>query len=112
MKTQCVPATQLARRRRRRLPEQDLLGRLRHYEGLLNKNNIPFEPIDEPSADQTYEDPCKDGLISAVGVSSGDLAIQESETQKNEAVFETKCALPSEFDVHITDIHLGVSGTP
>jgi hypothetical protein len=43
-KVQCVPATQ-ARRRRRRFPERDLLGRLRRYEDLLRQHNIKFDPL-------------------------------------------------------------------
>jgi hypothetical protein len=88
-RAQCVPATQLARRRRRRLPEHDLLGRLRHYEQLLNKNNIPFEPIVEDYASQALEGEGEDGEVSTVGITT----MQEPESQKNEAVFETKYAL-------------------
>lgn len=43
-RAQCVPATQVARRRRR-FPERELLERLRHYEGLLRHHNIKFEPM-------------------------------------------------------------------
>ncbi|CAM1509628.1 Fc.00g033670.m01.CDS01 [Cosmosporella sp. VM-42] len=42
--TQCVPATQ-ARRRRRRFPERELLDRLRKYEDLLRQHNVRFEPL-------------------------------------------------------------------
>ena len=43
--TQCIPSTQVPRRRRRRFPERELLERLRKYEDLLRKNNINFEPL-------------------------------------------------------------------
>lgn len=42
--TQCVP-TSAPRPRRRRFPERELLDRIRHYEGLLCKNSIIFEPL-------------------------------------------------------------------
>jgi len=42
---QCVPAALVPRQRRRRFPERDLLDRLRHYESLLQENNISFEPL-------------------------------------------------------------------
>ncbi|RHZ45563.1 uncharacterized protein CDV56_104368 [Aspergillus thermomutatus] len=40
---QCVPATQV--RRRRRFPERELLERLRRYEDLLRQNDIQFKPL-------------------------------------------------------------------
>lgn len=40
---QCVPATQV--RRRRRFPERELLERLRGYEDLLRQNDIQFQPL-------------------------------------------------------------------
>ncbi|KAJ5632278.1 hypothetical protein N7490_008617 [Penicillium lividum] len=43
-RTQCIPATQ-TRARKRRLPERELLGRLRKYEDLLRKNNVKFDPL-------------------------------------------------------------------
>jgi hypothetical protein len=49
-RTQCVPATQVARRRRRRVPERELLERLRMYEDLLRQHNIKFEPLHKDSA--------------------------------------------------------------
>ncbi|KAK9319080.1 C6 zinc finger domain protein [Lipomyces orientalis] len=56
---QCVPATLALRQRRRRFPERELLERLRHYEGLLRQNNIQFEPLHGPAAEQTS--PSEDG---------------------------------------------------
>lgn len=46
----CVPSTLATRRRKRRLPERDLLDRLHKYEDLLRQNNIPFQAFDRPSA--------------------------------------------------------------
>lgn len=43
--SQCVPATRVPRKRRRRFAERDLLTRLRHYESLLREHNIDFEPL-------------------------------------------------------------------
>lgn len=45
---QCLSGAAVPRQRRRRFPERELLERLRHYEGLLSKNNIPFEPLHAP----------------------------------------------------------------
>jgi hypothetical protein len=42
---QCLPATRVPRKRRRRFAERDLLDRLRHYEALLREHNIQFEPL-------------------------------------------------------------------
>lgn len=57
---QCVAAT-LARQRRRRFPERELLERLRHYEGLLRQNNIKFEPLHTPAAE--HASPSEDGTL-------------------------------------------------
>ncbi|KAL1303046.1 hypothetical protein AAFC00_003356 [Neodothiora populina] len=44
-RVQCTPAASLGpRQRRRRLPERELLDRLRYYESLLQQNHIKFEP--------------------------------------------------------------------
>jgi ribosomal protein L13E len=42
---QCTSAALLPRQRRRRFPERELLDRLRHYEDLLRRNHIQFEPL-------------------------------------------------------------------
>ncbi|KAE8136518.1 hypothetical protein BDV38DRAFT_284003 [Aspergillus pseudotamarii] len=47
---QCIPATG-ARQRRRRFPERELLERLRRYEALLRQNNIPFDPLHQPTVE-------------------------------------------------------------
>lgn len=49
-RAQCVPSTQVSRRRKRRFPERELLERLRKYEDLLRQNNINFEPLHKESA--------------------------------------------------------------
>ncbi|EFR05340.1 C6 zinc finger domain-containing protein [Nannizzia gypsea CBS 118893] len=40
-----VPCEQATRQRRRRFSERELLARLRHYEGLLRRHNIEFDPL-------------------------------------------------------------------
>jgi hypothetical protein len=47
---QCESAALAPRQRRRRFPERELLDRLRRYEDLLRRNNIPFEPLHSKSA--------------------------------------------------------------
>lgn len=52
---QCVPASQVTRRRRRRFPERELLDRLRQYEDLLRQHHIKFEPFHkEPTAEEEF----------------------------------------------------------
>jgi len=40
-----VPASLAPRQRKRRFPERELLERIRLYEGLLQQNDIKFEPL-------------------------------------------------------------------
>jgi hypothetical protein len=47
---QCISAALAPRQRRRRFPERDLLDRLRHYEDLLRRNDISFEPLHPSSS--------------------------------------------------------------
>ncbi|KAJ6190948.1 C6 zinc finger domain protein [Penicillium mononematosum] len=49
---------QAIRQRRRRFPERELLVRLRHYESLLRKHNIKFDPLHTPATD--YKSPSED----------------------------------------------------
>ena len=50
-----MPATAVRPRRRRRVPERDILERLGRYEDLLRRHNIDFEPISkDPAAEKTY----------------------------------------------------------
>lgn len=48
-RAQCVQATLPPRRRRRKIPERELLQRLHKYEDLLRQNNIPFDPFHRDS---------------------------------------------------------------
>ena len=41
----CVPTPVMPRQRRRRFTERELLDRIRRYEGLLQQNDIMFEPL-------------------------------------------------------------------
>ncbi|KAL1799021.1 hypothetical protein ACET3X_003058 [Alternaria dauci] len=50
---QCLSAATIPRQRRRRFPERELLDRLRHYEDLLKKNNIAFQPLHASSNPST-----------------------------------------------------------
>jgi hypothetical protein len=54
-KVQCVPAQQMPRRRKRPT-EQELMERLRQYEGLLKKNNIAVEPVDDMEIEDIMTD--------------------------------------------------------
>ncbi|KAF3932235.1 hypothetical protein ABW20_dc0110701 [Dactylellina cionopaga] len=58
----CIPAT-VARPRRRRFPERELLERLRHYEGLLRQNNVKFESLHTTVED--YTSPTTDGASAS-----------------------------------------------
>ncbi|KAK0121231.1 hypothetical protein ONS96_011408 [Cadophora gregata f. sp. sojae] len=51
-RTQCIPATQVTRVRKRRFPERELLDRLRKYEDLLRQNNVRFEPLHKDANDK------------------------------------------------------------
>ncbi|KAK4442681.1 hypothetical protein QBC34DRAFT_418298 [Podospora aff. communis PSN243] len=42
---QCVPGSMIARQRKRRFPERELLNRIRNYEALLRENHIKFEAL-------------------------------------------------------------------
>lgn len=61
----CVASSQVKRRRKRRLPERDLLDRIRKYEHLLTQHNIKFEPlhpsvsVPKGSPDSHVEGPCE-----------------------------------------------------
>ena len=97
---QCVPATPAPRQRRRRFPERELLERLRHYEGLLRQNNINFEPLHTPAAENTS--PSEDGRgcdtpgdAYSEGPAAGrDRLSTEKTAVKPETVHETKLRTP------------------
>ncbi|KAJ5170103.1 uncharacterized protein N7500_002886 [Penicillium coprophilum] len=47
----CVECQQSTRQRHRRFPEKELLARLRHYERLLHRHKIKFDPLHTPTTD-------------------------------------------------------------
>jgi hypothetical protein len=51
---ECVSSASIPRQRRRRFPERELLDRLRLYEDLLRKNNIPFQPLHTASGNSSF----------------------------------------------------------
>jgi hypothetical protein len=82
-RAQCVPATQIPRRRRRRFAERDLLDQLRKYEDLLRQNNIDFEPLHK-EASNSKESPEEEQTESTEGSSP-------ATTVKSEKIPEVKC---------------------
>ncbi|PYH86353.1 C6 zinc finger domain protein [Aspergillus uvarum CBS 121591] len=54
-----IQCEQAIRQRRRRLPERELLARLRLYERLLRQHKIKFDPLHSPTAD--HPSPSDDG---------------------------------------------------
>ena len=100
---QCVPATTRGtRRRHRRLPERELLDRLRHYESLLRQGNINFDPLhrDHSETEQIplkkdnerhgYDSSYEEQLSTTAGA---DQSSSPSTTLKSETVYEAKYAL-------------------
>jgi hypothetical protein len=91
-RAQCVPATQVSRRRRRRFPERELLERIRKYEELLRQNNIKFEPLHRGSAGGK-DSPSVDGGSDSDDEQSKSAAAtwpSPSTTVKSEKVYEAK----------------------
>lgn len=92
---QCVPATLVSRRRKRRFPERELLDRLRKYEDLLRQNNIKFESLHKDSDVEKKSPHVEDGhelddeqpKSGAAGHSS------PSTNVTSERVYEAKYAL-------------------
>lgn len=114
-RVKCVPATLTPRRRRRRLPERELLERLYRYEDLLRHNSIKFEPLsnepvrEEESAnaeggyDSDYEQ------LVAVGPDSP----SSSTPIKYEKIYEAKYALSRNKNTKLRLLTIsGISGTP
>lgn len=94
IKTQshCKPATLAPRRRRRKIPPQDLVDQLHIYESLLRTNNIKFDHL------RKYKTRENDSLA----VEDADYLYQENEQvdslspaarADSETVYETKYAL-------------------
>jgi hypothetical protein len=89
---QCVPASTLApRQRRRRFPERELLERLRYYEGLLRQNNINFDPLHQGAAAAAAEhaSPSEDGRGSP-GDACSEVSREKTPVNSKEAVYEAK----------------------
>ncbi|MCJ1390849.1 hypothetical protein MMC18_003710 [Xylographa bjoerkii] len=97
---QCVPAATLVlRQRRRRFPERELLDRLRHYESLLRRSNINFEPLhkDFPTTEKNsfntdneghaYDGQDDEQLVATVGA---DQSSSLSMAVKSETIYEAK----------------------
>ncbi|KAF4550197.1 Fungal specific transcription factor domain-containing protein 23 [Elsinoe fawcettii] len=73
-RAQCVPGSLVAKARRKRFAERDLLDRLRHYEALLRENNVTFQPLhpDHPVEDGDTIVP--KALASRAASEDGDVA--------------------------------------
>lgn len=98
-RVQCVPATQVSRRRRR-FPERTLLERLRTYENLLTQHNVKFEPLHprdrHPNAAVQKESP--DSHVEASYDSDDEpgastVAVSSPTATTTSRVREAKCAL-------------------
>lgn len=99
--TPCVPAaTRVLRQRRRRFPERELLDRLHHYESLLRRSKIKFEPLHKDNSTtekrlfnnegRGYDSQDDEQLEAAAGV---DQSSSPSVAVKPENVYEAKYAL-------------------
>lgn len=94
-RAQCVLATQVSRRRRRRLPGRELLERIRKYEDLLCQNNIKFEPLHRDSGGE-MESPNVEGGYSSYNEQpkTAEAAWSSPSTTTNsERVYEAKYVL-------------------
>ena len=90
-----MPATaRVARRRRRRFPERELLDRLRHYEGLLRNSNVQFEPLhDSPPATEKESfvaDDASQDDEQPVANEDADQPPLSTSRPKSEPVYKTK----------------------
>lgn len=79
--TECVPGAQLARPRRPRFPERELLARIRHYESLLHQNNVIFYPLHSEESDREVR-------VSSLDP-SGDTQSDISSSKDDQAVYDT-----------------------
>ena len=92
-RVQCIPATQISRRRKRRFPERELLERLRTYEELLRQNNIKFEPLHKDPARETAASNVRDDGSDDEQPRGAYAEISSpSTTVKSERVYEAKYA--------------------
>ncbi|MCJ1399895.1 hypothetical protein MMC11_003098 [Xylographa trunciseda] len=87
------------RQRRRRFPERELLDRLRHYESLLRRSNIKFEPLHKDYSTTEKNSPKTDNEgrgyepqddEQPVATASADQASSPLTTVKSETTYETK----------------------
>lgn len=100
---QCVPATTLGpRQRRRRFAERELLDRLRHYESLLRHSNIKFEPLhkNHSTTENKPSNPDNEGQgydsqddEQLVATADADQSSSPSMAVKSEIVFDAKYVL-------------------
>jgi hypothetical protein len=86
---QCVPATQV--RRRRRYPEKDLLERVRRYEDLLRQNNIQFQPLHNSVMEQASSS-TDHGGYDGTNDDKSERNPQKEETPESETKYEAKSA--------------------
>jgi hypothetical protein len=76
---QCISAASITRQRRRRFPERELLDRLRLYEELLRKHNVPFQPLHassaalSPTSNEKTDDQQHDEPLEARNTTSNEL---------------------------------------
>lgn len=96
---QCVPATLVPRQRRRRVPERELLERLRRYESLLRQNKIDFEPLHTPGGKTSPGEDVRsidspDNEQSDGHAASLDEVTTGKEAAKTDTVFEARLLSP------------------
>ncbi|CAG7946914.1 unnamed protein product [Penicillium nalgiovense] len=70
---------QAIRQRRRRFPERELLARLRHYESLLRKHNIKFDPLHTPVTDCRF--PSEDGRNEIPDSAQSQCALSDTDSR-------------------------------
>jgi hypothetical protein len=66
----CVSAALAPRQRRRRFAERELLDRIRHYENLLTRNKITYEPL-HPLAAERSASHVEEGVEVSQGIEEG-----------------------------------------
>jgi hypothetical protein len=92
---QCVPATLLPHRRKRRFPERELLERLRKYEDLLRRNEINFDPLHPEEVSREARAPSAEDHETSED--DGDGASNQG-VVKAERVYEAKYMGPEHFE--------------
>jgi hypothetical protein len=84
---QCTSAALAPRQRRRRFPEKELLDRLRHYEDLLRRNHIPFEPLHSSATTATSKG---DDTIPRVTETRSQAIPSERSTEESTTPYKAK----------------------